>query len=71
MMQDLSENPKLKYLLLLNFIVCTCCIFDYSPDIRETLELVVYPNEEFKQAVIKVLFLDLGVCYVFEKICKT
>ena len=70
-MQDMSENAKLKYLLMANFMVATCCIFDYSPEIRETLELVVYPNEEFKMSVIKILFLDLGVCYVIEKISKT
>ena len=47
-MQDMSENKKLQYLLILNFMVATACIFDYSDDLRETLELVAYPNEEFK-----------------------
>jgi len=70
-MQSMSENPKLKYLLLANFMVATCCIFDYSPDLRETLQLVEYPNDEFKMSVIRVLFTDLAVCYGFEKICKT
>lgn len=54
-----------------NFMIATCCIFDYSPDIRETLQLVAYPNEEFKMSVVRILFIDLGVCYVLEKICKT
>jgi len=70
-MQDMNENPKLKYLLLANFIVATCCIFDTSDELRETLELVAYPNDEFKQSVIKWLFIDLIWCYIVEKTCKT
>ena len=70
-MQDMNENPKLKWLLVANFCVATACIFDYSDDLRETLELVAYPNDEFKKSVIRVLFLDLAVCYALEKACKT
>ena len=70
-MQDFSENPKLKYLLIANFMVLTCCIFDQNEELRETFELVPYPNEEFKQSVIRMLIIDLGFCYTVEKICKT
>lgn len=69
-MQDMSENPKLKWLLVANFAVATCCIFDYSDDLRETLELVAYPNDEFKTTVIRILFIDLAFCYALEKACK-
>ena len=31
-MQDFSENPKLKYLLIANFMVLTCCIFDQNEE---------------------------------------
>ena len=68
--QDMSENPKLKWLLVANFAVATCCIFDYSDDLRETLELVPYPNDEFKTTVIRILFIDLAFCYALEKCCK-
>ena len=70
-MQDMSENPKLKYLLIANFFVITSCIFNTSDELREKFELVEYPNDEFKQTVIKILFLDLAFCYVVEKTCKT
>lgn len=47
-MQDLTENKKLQYLLIANFLVLTSIIFNTSDDLRETFELVEYPNEEFK-----------------------
>jgi len=70
-MQDMSENPKLKYLLLANFIVLTCCIFNTSDELREKFELVPYPNDEFKTTVIRMLVIDLGFCYAVEKTCKS
>ena len=70
-MQSMSENKKLKYLLALNFLVLTCCIFNGSDELRETFELVPYPNDEFKQTVIRMLILDLAFCYALESACKT
>jgi magnesium-transporting ATPase (P-type) len=70
-MEDLSENPKLKWLLVANFLFVTSLIFDSNEEIRVNLELVAYPTDEFKQAVIKVLFVDLAFCYAVEKTCKT
>lgn len=46
-MQDLSENTKLKRYLFLMFSVAACGIFDFSDIIREYLELVPFPNQEF------------------------
>ena len=48
-MQSFSENKKLLYLLIGNFLVITCLIFDSSEELREQLELVPYPNDLFKQ----------------------
>lgn len=70
-MEDFSENRKLKWLMAGNFMVLTCCIFDTSDELRETFELVPYPNEEFKQTVIRMLTIDLVFCYVVEKTCKS
>jgi hypothetical protein len=66
-MNDLSNNGKLKWLLLANFLTVTCVVFDYNVDLRETLELVPYPNQDFKQSVIQILLIDLGFCYVVER----
>ena len=70
-MQSMSENSKLKYLLIFNFFMITGCIFDSSEELREQLELVPYPNDEFKKDVIYHLVADLGICYFIEKTCKT
>ena len=70
-MQDMSENSKLKWLLVANFLFVTCIIFDTNDEIRENMELVAYPNDDFKQSVIKILFVDLVFCYFVEKTCKT
>lgn len=70
-MEDISENTKLKRMLALNYFVCCLCIFDVSEELSEFLQLVPYPNEEFKQTVVICLILDLVLCYAIEKICKT
>ena len=46
--QDISENVKLKRMLMLMFFLATCIIFDVSEDLRDFLELVPFPNEEFQ-----------------------
>ena len=69
-MQDLIENRKLQYLLIANFCVLTCCVFNTSDEFRENFEFVEYPNDEFKQTVIRILCVDLAFCYTFEKSCK-
>lgn len=70
-MLDMTENKKLMWLLVANFFFVTCLIFDTNEDVRKQLELVAYPNDEFKQSVIRILFTDLIFCYVVEKTCKT
>lgn len=70
-MVDMSENAKLKWLLVANFMGCVCLVFDVNEDLRKNMELVEYPTDEFKQSVVRVLFIDLAFCYVVEKACKT
>ena len=70
-MQSFSENKKLLYLLIGNFMVITALIFDSSEELREQLELVPYPNDQFKRDVIQMLVTDLLFCYIVEKTCKT
>lgn len=69
-MQSMWENSKLKWLLALNFFVLTTCIFNGSDELRETFQLVEYPNEEFKQTIIYSLVADLAICYAIDKTCK-
>ena len=69
--QDISENLKLKRMLMLMFGLAACLIFDVSEDLRDFLELVPFPSEEFQQEVIFWLVVDLALCYAIEKTMKT
>ena len=70
-MESMSENWKLKWLLILNFFVLTSCIFNTSDELRELFELVPYPSEDFKMDVIQMLLIDLAFCYGLEYSLKT
>ena len=45
--QDISENVKLKRMVVFMFGVAMCVIFDVSDELRDMLELVPFPNREF------------------------
>lgn len=69
-MEDLTENKKLYKYLMVMFGVAACGILDYSDIIREYLELVPFPNEQFQMTCIALLALDFVLCYAFEKTVK-
>ena len=46
-MEDISENKKLFRYMMCMFGVAICGILDWSDIVREYLELVPFPNEEF------------------------
>ena len=46
-MEDLTENKKLYRYIMMMFFVAACGILDWSDVVREYLELVPFPNEEF------------------------
>lgn len=69
-MQGLNENRMLRNMLVFLFMVALACIFNTSDELREMLELVPYPNMEFKTTVVSSLMIDFVVCYVTEKTCK-
>lgn len=52
------------------FAMATAITFDVSPEFREYLELVPFPNEEFQYSIIKSLLLDLAVCWGIEQTCR-
>lgn len=68
--QSMNDNRKLKWLLVLNFLVLSSLIFNANDELRQNFELVPYPNDEFKQVVIQWLVIDLGVCMAVEQTCK-
>lgn len=46
-MVSLRENGKLFKMLCFMFVVVVCAVMDVSEELRETLQLVPLPNEEF------------------------
>jgi hypothetical protein len=69
-MEDLRENSKLFKYICVMFAVAACGILDYSDIVREYLELVPFPSEQFQYQVIGLLALDFALCYAFEKTVK-
>ncbi len=53
------------------FGVAICGILDYSDIVREYLELVPFPNEEFQHICIALLAGDFLLCYLVEKTIKS
>lgn len=69
-MEDISENKKLYRYIMMMFLVAIAGILDWSDIVREYLELVPFPNEEFLMSVIAHLTIDFALCYVIEKTIK-
>ncbi len=69
-MENLRENNKLFKYIIVMFSVAACGILDYSDIIREYLELVPFPNQEFQFTVIGLLAGDFALCWIIEKSIK-
>jgi len=61
---------KLKWTIIGNFFYITYIIFNKDEFVMKWMELVEYPNEEFKRSFLGILIADLAFCYIVEKICK-
>ena len=46
-MLSVSEHTTLKRMIFFMFAMATAITFDVSPELREYLELVPFPTEEF------------------------
>lgn len=68
--QSISENVKLKRMLILMFLGAICLIFDVSEDLRWFLELVPFPNYEFQKTIIICLAADFIICFSIERLMK-
>lgn len=69
-MEDITENKKLFRYMMAMFAVAICGILDWSDIVREYLELVPFPNEEFQQICIGLLVGDFILCYLVERFIK-
>ena len=69
-MQSISENKKLQRMLAFMFFMATMLIFNASDELREMLELVPFPNDEFQKTVMFSLMGDFCICYGIESLCR-
>ena len=69
-MESISENKKLQRMLGFMFFMATMLIYNANDELRETLELVPFPTEEFQKDVMYSLIGDFIVCYSIESICR-
>ena len=69
-MENLTENGKLYKYIMIMFAVAACGILDFSDIVREYLELVPFPNQEFQFTMIALLAGDFALCWFFEKTLK-
>lgn len=65
-MESISENKKLKRMLMFMFFMATVITFNVSDELRVALELVPFPTPEFQQTIIISLTIDLIICYGIE-----
>ena len=63
-MQRYLRQRKLKWMLVLNFLVLSSLIFNANDELRQNFELVPYLNDEFKQVVIQWLVIDFGLIVI-------
>ena len=56
--------------MMLMYAVIIAVIFEVMPEMNEGLELVPFPNDEFKQKIAITLGADFVLCYGIEKLMK-
>lgn len=69
-MQDIRENKGLYRYIFIMFSVAIVAILDMNDLVREYLQLVPFPNEEFQFTVIGALVGDFMFCYMVELMIK-
>jgi manganese-transporting P-type ATPase len=66
-MQSLREYRPLLYCLIATFSLSVAGASEMFPEWNESFELVPFPNEEFRNALLAAIFADLGGAWLVEK----
>jgi hypothetical protein len=69
-MQSLREYKPLLYALMATFGMTVACASEMFPDWNASFELVPFPNEEFRNSMLAVIFADLGCAWLVEKVSR-
>jgi hypothetical protein len=68
-MEALSHTSTIGKIMIINFVVVIAAILEMA-DMDYYLELVKFPNEEFKYELLAVFLGVLGVNYAIETILR-
>lgn len=69
-MQSLRENRGLLLCLLFLGSICLLAGSNLVPELNESLELLLMPGDIFRNFIVVMLFADIGVCLLWEALCK-
>ena len=69
-MTGLTENRSLLWSLLASFIMTFMFASESVPSLNKYFQLVSFPNDEFRDFIIKILVADVSICFAFDRLMK-
>lgn len=69
-MTGLTENRPLLWSLLATFILTFMFASESVPSLNKYFQLVPFPDEAFRNFIIKILAIDVTVCLLFDRAMK-
>lgn len=69
-MTGLTENRPLLWSLLATFILTFMFASESVPGLNKYFQLVPFPDEEFRNFIIKILVGDVVICFLFDRAMK-
>eukprot|EP00986_Skeletonema_menzelii_P014146 scaffold8992_cov144-Skeletonema_menzelii.AAC.2 len=69
-MTGLTENRSLLWSLLASFIMTFMFASESVPSLNKYFQLVPFPNDEFRDFIIKILVADVSICFLFDRLMK-
>jgi len=69
-MTGLTENRPLLWSLLATFILTFMFASESVPSLNKYFQLVPFPDEDFRNFIIKILAADVVICFFFDRLMK-
>ena len=69
-MKSIRQNRPMFYALIVLVGLVFYFAFEVDPETNEYFEIVKMPSEDFKQAFIQLLVVDLGGSFLIETVCR-
>ena len=69
-MTGLTENRPLLWSLIATFILTFMFASETVPSLNKYMELVPFPDEEFRDFILSILAVDVGLCLFFDRFMK-